>query len=154
MSVWLKSVAFSVSVGKICSALPKNLRPVCLWLRYTLIRAQFKTIFTLYRIACRATQNPYRIGPVFTYEMIDSYQFVHRRVGAARCSSKWYVLYRVGFGNAVIVMLTTCSDSSRYLLANRHLFSNLIYRYSLQYFLFLVIKQLIQLKLSFQNLKP
>jgi hypothetical protein len=64
----------------------------------------YKAMFTLYRITSRPTQKPYRIGLLFTYEMLLSSQFLQRTGGAAVRSSKWCAVYRIGFGNALIVM--------------------------------------------------
>ena len=61
-------------------------------------------MFTLYRITLRPTQKPYRIGLLFTYEMLLSSQFLQRTGGAAVRSSKWCAMYRIGFCNALIVM--------------------------------------------------
>ena len=58
-------------------------------------------MFTLYRITLRPTQKPYRIGLLFTHEMLLSSQFLQRTGGAAVRSSK---SYRIGFCNALIAM--------------------------------------------------
>ena len=63
-----------------------------------------KAMFTLYRITLRPTQKPYRIGLLFTYEMLLSSQFLQRTGGAAVRTSKWCAMYRIGFCNALIVM--------------------------------------------------
>jgi hypothetical protein len=50
------------------------------------------------------TQKTYRIGLLFTYEMLLSSQFLQRTGAAAGRFSKWSEVYRIGFYNALIVM--------------------------------------------------
>ena len=69
-----------------------------------LLFPSIKAMFRLYRITLRPTQKPYRIGLLFTYEMLLSSQFLQRTGGAAVRSSKWCAVYRIGFCNALIAM--------------------------------------------------
>ena len=79
-------------------------------------------MFTLYWITLRPTQKPYRIGLLFTYEMLS--QFLQRTGGAAGGARS--------IGLAFATLSLYCKhQSEQFSVANKTCYSNLICGYSL-----------------------